>query len=152
MHLKDAIQIAEAAVGFAKQITAMPLSITILDTSGNTKYLLNQDGTGIIRNEISFGKAWTCLAMGFSSRDLSRNLKNRPSFLNSLSTASAGKMIFAPGGILLLDKDSKSVVGAMGVSGDTSHRDEYVAIAAAQKCGFLTSPAQPNPNYMKSHL
>ena len=130
----------------------MPLSISILDTTGNAKYVLNQDGTGLMRNGISFGKAWTCLSMGFSSRDLSHNLRDRASFLGSLSTASDGKMIFAPGGVLLRDSDTLKVVGAIGISGDTSYRDEYVAITAAQRCGFATSPSEPHPKYKQSRL
>ena len=152
LSLDDATRIGNMALNVAKEINAMPLSISILDKTGTLKYAVNQDGTGLMRNAISFGKGWTCLSMGFSSRDLSHNLRDRPSFLDSLSTASGGKMIFAPGGVLLRNGESESVVGAIGISGDTSYRDEYVAITAAQRCGFATSPSEPHPKYKQSRL
>eukprot|EP01084_Bolivina_argentea_P220359 373474_1 len=152
LSLCDAMKIGETVLKLAKTINAMPLSISILDKSGQAKYIMNEDGTGIMRNGISFGKAWTSLSMGFSSRDLSLNLKHRPSFLSSLSNVSNGNMIFAPGGILLINKNNNKVVGAIGISGDTSYRDEYLAIKAAQQCGFDTSPSEIHPNFMKSHL
>ena len=152
LSLRDAMQIGECVLEIAKSMNAMPLSVSILDKSGQLKYCLNEDGTGLLRNNVSFGKAWTSLAMGFPSRNLAQNLKERPSFLGSLSDASNGKLICAPGGILILDKKSKAVIGALGISGDTSYRDEYLAITAAQKCGFDTAPSKPHPNHTKSHL
>lgn len=152
LSLCDAMKIGENVLTLAKKINAMPLSISILDKSGQLKYVLNEDGTGLMRNNISFGKAWTCLSMGFPSRNLNENLSNRPQFLTSLSNVSNGKMIFAPGGILIIHKTNKKVIGSMGISGDTSYRDEYLAIMAAQNCGFHTSPSKPHPNFMKSHL
>eukprot|EP00483_Globobulimina_turgida_P004415 UN04424 len=152
LSLYDAMQLGETALQLAKKINAMPLSISILDKTGQAKYVLNEDGTGLIRNGISFGKAWTSLSMGFSSRDLSANLKDRPSFLGSAANVSNGKMIFAPGGVLLINKKNNKVVGAIGISGDTSYRDESLAITAAQQCGFKTSPSQVHPTVLKSQL
>ena len=151
LSLCDAMKIGENVLKVAKKINAMPLSITILDKSGKAKYVLNEDGTGLMRNDISFGKAWTSLSMGFPTRNLTENLDKRRQFLASLANVANGKHVHAPGGILILN-NKKEVVGSMGISGDTSYRDEYLAIMAAQQCGFHTSPSKPHPNFMKSHL
>ena len=149
ISLADCKRIAQEVLKCGEDINAMPLSVAIVDNGGNLKYFEKQDGSGIMRYQISFGKAYSALTMGFSTRSMCENLGARVGFVSSLNSAS-GKTMFAPGGILIM-KNSK-VVGAVGVSGDTSLRDEYCAINGAKICGFETSPAQPSPQVTKSKL
>ena len=150
ISLEHCKSIASNVMKCAHDIQTMPLCVAICDNGGHLKYFERMDGCGIMRQEIAYAKAYTCLSMGFASRDLTKNLSNRPSFLQSLSVASQGRMAFAAGGVLLL-QDGK-VVGAVGISGDTSLVDEFCAIKGAQDSGFDTSPSQAHPDFLKSSL
>jgi glc operon protein GlcG len=68
-------------------------------------------------------KAWGALGMGISSRGIRDRISDRPIFLASLTTISGGSVAPAPGGVLILNGTSE-VLGAVGVSGDASDRDE----------------------------
>eukprot|EP01095_Lingulamoeba_sp_RSL-Kostka_P006031 TRINITY_DN1850_c0_g1_i1.p1 TRINITY_DN1850_c0_g1~~TRINITY_DN1850_c0_g1_i1.p1 ORF type:complete len:161 (+),score=59.01 TRINITY_DN1850_c0_g1_i1:80-562(+) len=136
-------QIADYCLTIGRQNDLSPLTIVILDVGGHIKLLKREDGSGIMRNQIAGGKAYGALGMGMSSRDIGINLKNREPFLNAASVASQGRFIPVPGGVLILNNNDK-VIGSIGVSGDTSYKDEFVAIKAVQAVGLNTSPTSPN--------
>ena len=89
--------------------------------------------------------------MGVPSRLLRDRLSDRPAFQASLAAASGGKFVAVPGGILLLGAD-EAVIGAVGVSGDTSDKDEVCAIAGAKAAGIASWPAEPPENWAGSKL
>jgi hypothetical protein len=45
-----------------------------------------------------------------------------------------------------------TVIGAVGVSGDTSEKDEYCAITAIIALGFQSEPETPGDNWRNSSL
>ena len=91
--------------------------------------------------------------MGMPSRQIRDRLKDRPTFVGALSDVSAGRFVPVPGGVLVLDAESGVAIGAVGVSGDTSDKDEYVAIAAINKQeGVRASPSAPSPGWARSSL
>jgi uncharacterized protein GlcG (DUF336 family) len=59
----------------------------------------------------------------------------RPQFLAALSAAFEGKLIPAAGGVLVRDGSGK-LVGAVGITGDLSDRDEEAAIAGILAAGL----------------
>jgi uncharacterized protein GlcG (DUF336 family) len=65
--------------------------------------------------------------------------------------ASDGRFIPVPGGVLVLN-DSREVIGAVGISGDTSDKDEYAAIAAVARAGLSPQPALPAEDWRNSSL
>ena len=71
--------------------------------------------------------------------------------MNALATASAGKLIPVPGGVLIRDADG-IVVGAVGISGDASDKDEYCAIVGVRAAGLGPDPAEPSPNWESAGL
>jgi uncharacterized protein GlcG (DUF336 family) len=75
------------------------------------------------------------LAVGSGSRALSKTAIDRPHFFQGLSGVSGGKIVPVPGGVLIRAK-SGAILGAVGVSGDTSDNDEAVAIAGIDAAGF----------------
>jgi uncharacterized protein GlcG (DUF336 family) len=89
--------------------------------------------------------------MGVPSRVLRDRLADRPSFQSALAAASGGRFIAVPGGVLLKRQDD-FVVGAVGISGDTSDKDELCAILGARAAGFEPMPAQPSENWASSKL
>ena len=47
---------------------------------------------------------------------------------------------------------SEQAIGAIGISGDASDKDEYCAISAVQAAGFGSMPAEPNPDWRAAGL
>jgi uncharacterized protein GlcG (DUF336 family) len=59
----------------------------------------------------------------------------RPHFLAAATHAVGGSLIPVPGGVLVKD-GAGAVVGAVGVSGDTSDNDEIAALAGIEAAGL----------------
>ena len=78
-------------------------------------------------------------------------LADRPTFLNALAAVSGGRLIPVPGGVLIYDKEGEAI-GAVGVSGDTSDKDEYCAIAAIKAEGYQPEPGDPSATWRESNL
>lgn len=113
--------------------------------------LKREDGSGILRGDIAIGKAWGALGMGIPSRLIRDRLADRPSFQNALAAASDGRLIPVPGGVLINNADGETI-GAVGVSGDTSDKDEYCAIRAVAAAGLLPDPQSPSATWRESML
>jgi uncharacterized protein GlcG (DUF336 family) len=95
-----------------------------------------EDKSGILRTEIATGKAWGTLGMGFGGREFARRAAGGGGlFLTALMQASGGRIVPAPGGVLIRDA-AGDIVGAVGISGDTSDRDEACAIAGIEATGL----------------
>ena len=69
-----------------------------------------------------------------SSRALGAMAAERPHFVNALVGVSGGQLVPVPGGVLI--KDGEEVIGAVGVSGDTSDNDEKAAVAGIEAAGL----------------
>lgn len=129
----------------------LPLTVVVLDAGGKIVAMQSEDGSGLIRFEVAFGKAYGALGMGISSRLIRDRLKDRPTFQSALATASDGRLIPVPGGVLI--EDARSItLGAVGISGDTSDKDEYCAIEAIKAAGYHPEPAEPHPDWRTSSL
>ena len=113
-----------------------PLTVVVLDAGGHIVAMKRADGSGILRTEVAFGKAYAALGMGASTRGLNLGLADRPAFQGQLAAASGGRFIAVPGGVLVREKDGAVAIGSVGVSGDTSDRDEECAVAGIQAAGL----------------
>jgi len=128
-----------------------PLAVAVLDAGGQLVAFQRGDGCGILRYDIAFGKAWAALGMGMSTRLIRDRLANRPAFQGALSAASDGRFIPVPGGVLILNAQSV-VIGAVGVSGDASDRDEFCAIHAIQHVGLGCEPSSHQSEWRNAGL
>ncbi|MFE1961304.1 heme-binding protein [Streptomyces sp. NPDC059479] len=137
-----ALRLATAALAEGAHRGANPLTVAVLDAGGHQVVLHRQDGCGIVRPQIAIGKAWGALGLGFSSRGIAAATQRFPEFFNALAVASEGRTIPAPGGVLLR-APGEGIVGAIGVSGDSSDVDEACAIAAARAVSLEPEPATP---------
>jgi uncharacterized protein GlcG (DUF336 family) len=151
LGLADASRITDDALAAGRKEAMAPLTVVVLDAGGRILVVKSEDGSGIMRFDIAFGKAWGSLGMGISSRLIRDRLSARPVFQNALAAASDGRLIPVPGGVLVKDGNG-SVIGAVGISGDTSERDEYCAILAIRAAGFDCEPATPDPDWRTSSL
>jgi len=62
-----------------------------------------------------------------------------PQFFTMLAAASGGRMVTNPGGVLIKDANG-NVLGACGISGDTSDKDEMCALAGIEAAGLKPDP------------
>ena len=135
LTLKQAQSIIEASFVESKRLSLQPLSIVVLDAGGHLIAFQRQDNASILRFEIAFSKAYGAIGMGIGSRGLANKAKEIPSFILGAISASNGRMIPAPGGVLVLNENDE-LVGAVGVSGDSSDNDERAAIFGIQAIGL----------------
>ncbi len=133
------LDLANAIIGgtlnAARERNLKPLSVVILDAGGHDVALQREDGSGIMRVDVARGKAWGALGFGMGSRELNRRAQNNPQFFAALAATSDGRMIPNPGGVLI--RDAAGIIGAIGVSGDTSDSDEACAIVAVQQSDLI---------------
>ncbi|MET0521817.1 MAG: heme-binding protein [Jiangellaceae bacterium] len=128
MNLTLAETLADATLRHARSISAAPLAVVVLDAGGHPVVVKREDGAGILRVEIASAKAYGALGMGMSSREIASRAERQPVFFGSLSAVTGGRLAPAAGGVLVRDAGG-AVVGAIGVSGDTSDVDEACAMA-----------------------
>ena len=137
LDLATANRIIETAISIARRENHLPLTFCVVDKGGHMVALQREDNSSTFRMEIAYGKAWTCIALGHSTHFVEKTMtKNRPHFVDSLAAASNGKFIPALGGVLVRDRETGRIVGAVGATGDSGENDEKVAVEAVEACGF----------------
>ena len=136
LTLAQAATIVDKALEHGKQLKLKPLTVVVLDAGGHAVALKREDGSSILRPEIAEGKAWGCLGMGFGGREFQRRAAQAPVFLTALMAASGGRVVPAPGGVLIRSA-SGDVLGAVGISGDKSEQDEACAVAGIKAAGLV---------------
>jgi uncharacterized protein GlcG (DUF336 family) len=137
--LAQASTIVDVALKKARDNNLAPLTVAVLDAGGHLVAFKREDKSGILRFDIAFGKAWGALGMGFGSRTLASRAAKTPQFFTMLAAASGGRMVTNPGGVLIKDA-SGTIVGACGISGDTSDKDEMCAVAGIEAAGLKADP------------
>ena len=135
IQLEQARTVITAARAHGRDQGLKPLTIVVLDAGGHLVAMEREDGSGYGRPQIAQGKAAGALAMGTSSRALGDMAADRPQFIAALSVAWEGKLIPAAGGVLIRDT-AGTLLGAVGVSGDLSDKDEEAALAGIQAAGL----------------
>jgi uncharacterized protein GlcG (DUF336 family) len=122
LTLEKANEIINAAINKARELNLSPVTVVVLDEAGHLKALQREDGASMIRQQIATAKAWGAVNMGVSSRSLAGVAVQRPDFMNALVNIADGKIMPAPGGVLIRDEDN-NLIGAVGISGDSSDQD-----------------------------
>ncbi len=138
LTLEQSENIIKACKSIISEMILPPMTVVVLDSGGVLKVAYSEDGSGTLRYKIAFGKANASLGMGFNSGEFSNYIKRgilSDSFAQSINGAASGDFIPVPGGCLIIDK-SKKVLGAIGISGASSHIDEEIAINAINQCGL----------------
>jgi len=138
LTLVQARIIADTALDLARRKSFKPLSVAVLDARGARKVVLTEDSTSLKRAEVAFAKAYGALSMGSGSRTLMTMANERPHFIAAAMHVADGQLVPVPGGVLI--RAGSEVVGAVGISGDTSDNDEAAAIAGIEAAGFTADP------------
>jgi len=139
LTLAQASTILDTALKKGREKNFQPLSVAVLDAGGHLVAFKREDKSGILRFDIAFGKAWGALGMGFGSRTLFERAEKTPMFFTALAAASGGRVVTNPGGVLIRDS-AGTIIGAVGISGDTSDNDELCALAGIEAAGLKADP------------
>ena len=129
------LQIAQAALDKGAELGLKPLSVVVLDDRASLRICLNQDGTAIHRHRVAHGKANAAMSLGMGSRALGARAEAQAYFVDAVGRMMDGDFIPVPGGVLIRHSDG-TLLGAVGISGDTSDNDEAAAVAAIEGAGF----------------
>lgn len=136
LTLEIADKIVDLTLQTGRKQNAQPLTVAVLDAGGHVIVLKRSDGSGILRCEIAYGKAWGALGMGLPTRVLASRAQANPQFFTAIAASSAGRVIPVPGGVLVRHATG-AIIGAVGVSGDTSDVDEICAVAGIEGQGLI---------------
>lgn len=135
LTLDTARAILDASLAKAAEMKLKPMAMVILDARGCLKAAMVQDGTSLLRSEVAHGKAYGALALGMGSRAIFKRANEQPYFVDAINTMARGALVPVPGGVLIKDNTGK-LLGAIGLSGDTSDNDETCAVAAIESAGL----------------
>jgi len=143
LTLSQATTIVESALKKGRELNLAPLTVAVLDAGGHLKALSREDGSGIVRPQIAVGKAWGALGMGLGSRTLAKRVTEQgpqqQAFFAALNAMSEGRVVPAAGGVLIRDAGG-AVIGAVGISGDVSDKDEACALAGIAAARLTADP------------
>jgi uncharacterized protein GlcG (DUF336 family) len=127
--------IVDAALAEGATRGFRPLCVAVLDAGGHLLALKRDERASIYRPEIAVGKAAGCLGMGFGGRELARRAQAMPAFFGAVAGVFPKGIIPVAGGVLIRDAQG-ALLGAVGVTGDTSDNDEVCAVAGIQAAGL----------------
>lgn len=128
-------RIATAALAEGAKRAFAPLCVVVLDAGGHQLVLKRDHRASIYRPEVAMAKASGCLGMGFGGRELARRAQAAPQFTAALTTLFPHGLLTVPGGVLIRDAQG-ALLGAAGVSGDTSDNDEICLVHAIVAAGL----------------
>lgn len=135
MTLASAQSIIADALAAGQQHGFKPLTVVVLDAGGHVLAAARQDGASNNRFEIAQGKAYGALALGMGSRAIMERAEQQAYFIAAATAALGGRLIPVPGGVLVRDGDG-TIMGAVGISGDSSDNDETAASTAIEAAGL----------------
>ena len=139
LDLDTARAIVAGARKHAAQAGLKPLTVVVLDAGGHVVAVEREDGSSTKRFEIGFGKAHGALSLGMGSRSIMGRAEQQPYFITAVTSAVGGALVPVPGGVLVRDTDG-GLLGAVGVTGDTSDNDETAAVAGIESAGLTAQP------------
>ncbi|MBA3516841.1 MAG: heme-binding protein [Rhizobiales bacterium] len=134
LTLAAAQTIVAEALAHAQRGGLKPLAVAVLDSRGAIKAAAAEDGASLKRFEVAHGKAYGALALGMGSRAIGKRAEQQPSFVAAVTHVAGGALVPVAGGVLI--KGDNAILGAVGISGDTSDNDEAAALAGIEASGL----------------
>lgn len=135
LTLRQANTMVDAALAEASALGLQPICVVVLDSGGHALTLKRDERASIHRPQIATAKAAGCIGMGFGSRELQKRAQSVPSFFAALNSIFPNGIVPVPGGVLIRADDG-TLLGAIGISGDTSDNDELCAVAGVHAAGL----------------
>ena len=111
-----------------------PLSAIVLDAGGHVLAFERQDGASPGRFAIAHGKAYGAVMLGMPGSAQMQRAEDQHYFMTAANGAFGGAVIPVPGGILI--SEAGAVIGALGVTGDTSDNDAAAGMKGLEAAGL----------------
>ena len=135
ISLSQSRKLIEAALAKGRALDLKPLSVVVLDPRAAMVAMMSEDGVSQMRARIAHGKANAAIALGMGTRALMNRAEQQAYFIQAVNGVAGGDMVPVPGGVLIQDQEG-ALLGAVGISGDTSDNDEAAAIAGIEAAGL----------------
>jgi uncharacterized protein GlcG (DUF336 family) len=135
LTLDQARSILDKTLAACREKKFKPMGVAVVDNRCALKVYAEEDGNPILRWKVASGKAFGAVLFGTGTRRLHAIGVERPHMAAALVEMSGGALVPVVGGVLIRD-GSGAMIGAVGVSGDTSDNDEAAAIAGITAAGF----------------
>lgn len=135
ISLRKARTIIRKAIEKGQEIGTKPLSVVVLDAGGHVQAFEREDGASPGRFVVAHGKAYGSVMLGMAGTAQMARAEQQPYFMGAVNGLFGGQLIPVPGGVLIRDKKGV-VVGAVGVTGDTSDNDAVAALAGIEAAGL----------------
>ena len=136
ISLSKARSIVRGILKQGREMGLKPLSVVVLDTGGHVKAFEREDGASPGRFEIARGKAYGVVMTGMPGSAQIARAEQQAFFMGALNGAFGGQVIPVPGGVIVKDGRDR-VIGAVGVTGDTSDNDAAAAVAGIEAAGLV---------------
>ena len=135
ISLNKARIIIRKAIAHGREAGLKPLSVVVLDSGGNVKAFEREDGASPGRFAIAHGKAYGSIMLGMAGTAQMARAESQAYFVGAMNGLYGGQFVPVPGGVLVRDKRGV-VIGAVGVTGDTSDADAAAASAGIEAAGY----------------
>ncbi len=136
LSLDTAKTIIASTVSKGQEMGLKPLSVIVLDAGGHVKTFEREDGAAPGRFQIAHGKAYGAIMLGMPGSAQMARAEQQAYFMAAVNGVYGGQVIPVPGGVLIKDTEGH-VIGAVGVTGDTSDNDATAALAGIQAAGLI---------------
>ena len=136
LSLSRARTIIRKALETGKEMELAPLSVVVLDAGGHVIAFERQDGASPGRFQIAQGKAYGAVMLGMPGSAQMARAEAQAYFIAAANGAFGGQLIPVPGGVLVKDSRGR-VLGAVGVTGDSSDNDAAAAKAGVEAVGLV---------------
>lgn len=131
ISLNKARTIIRKALAKGRELDLKPLSVVVLDAGGHVQAFEREDGAAPGRFDIARGKAYGAVMLGMAGTAQMARAEQQHYFMTAVNGLFGGSVVPVPGGVLVRDKRG-DVIGAVGVTGDTSDNDAIAAMAGIE--------------------
>jgi uncharacterized protein GlcG (DUF336 family) len=139
ISIRKARTIIKATLAKGREMGLKPLSVVVLDAGGHPVAFERDDGSSVGRFELARGKAYGCVMMGLGGTAINARAESQPYFIAAMNGVYDGRFVPVKGGVLVRDGRG-NVLGAVGVTGDTSDNDAIAAVAGIEAAGLTAEP------------
>lgn len=136
ISLTSARTIILKALEKGRELQLKPLSVVVVDAGGHVQAFEREDGAAPGRFAIAHAKAYGSVMLGMAGTAQMARADAQAYFMTAVNGLFGGQVIPVPGGVLLRDKDG-AVIGAVGVTGDSSDNDALAAMAGIDAAGII---------------
>src|SRR5260370_29636163 len=96
LTLQAADAIVQGALAKARELKCKPMTVAVVDAGGAAIVTKREDGSGVLRPDIAFAKAWGPIGMGIGGAASAKTGGDTPAFLEARASRSAPAHVARP--------------------------------------------------------